>query len=129
MLFGVLVGQNKKFPAKRGSDGRKRDLAREAGEPERSLIEYADFTDYTPIMVRKDNWESIFQPIFKRQNIVQESFQRLYLIRVCTMHARIITQDDEFYLHVETKRIFKPLALKTDSRLVINIWKVENVFL
>lgn len=85
----------------------KREIARAAGEPERPLIEYADFTDYTTIIMRNDNWQSIFKPIFKRQTLVQESFQRLYPIRICTMHARIITQDDELYLYVETKRILK----------------------
>ena len=83
----------------------KQQKARDNGEPESSLITYADFTDYVTIIIRKDNWEKVFKPIFKRQTFVQESFQRLYPSRLCTMHARPITQDDELYLYVETTRI------------------------
>lgn len=83
----------------------KRQKANDNGEPDRPLIAYADFSDYVPIIVRKDNWEQVFEPVFRRPMFVQESFQRLYPIRICTMHARIITQDDELYLYVETKRI------------------------
>ncbi len=53
----------------------------------------------------------VFKPIFKRPMLVQESFQRLYPIRMCTMHARLITQDDELYLYVETKRILKAIGI------------------
>lgn len=88
----------------------RRDTAREAGGPARPLIAYADFTDYVAIITRKDNWEALFAPVFKRQALVQESFQRLYPIRLCTMHARVITQDDELYLLVETMRLSKAMG-------------------
>ena len=83
----------------------KQQKDKDNGEPERPLIDYADFTDYLPIITRRDNWKNVFQPIFGRITSVQESFQRLYPIRICTMHARLITHDDELYLYVETKRI------------------------
>ena len=87
----------------------KRKKALEAGEKEWPLIAYADFTDYLPIITRKDNWGAAFEPFFGRSESVRESFQRLYPIRLCTMHARIITQDDELYLLVETKRILSAI--------------------
>ena len=80
------------------------------GEPKHPLIAYADFTDYVPIIMRKDNWEVLFKPIFLRQSSIQESFQRLHPIRICTMHTRLITQDDELYLYVETKRILSAIG-------------------
>ena len=83
----------------------KRQKAREYGEREWPLIAYADFSDYVTIITRKDNWTRVFQGYFGRKTSVQESFQRLYPIRICTMHSRPITQDDEFYLFVETKRL------------------------
>ena len=83
----------------------KRQKAREYGEREWPLIAYADFSDYVTIITRKDNWNRVFQGYFGRKTSVQESFQRLYPIRICTMHSRPITQDDEFYLFVETKRL------------------------
>jgi Swt1-like HEPN len=91
----------------------KKQKAVDSGEKEWPLLAYADFTDYVPIIMRKDNWEKVFKPIFQRREFVQESFQRLYPIRICTMHARIITQDDELYLHVEIKRILR--AIKSDD--------------
>ena len=80
-------------------------MARENGEPEYPLIAYADFADYEQIIVRRDNWKQAFSSVFKRPALVQESFRRLYPIRVCTMHARLITQDDELYLYAETRRL------------------------
>jgi hypothetical protein len=90
----------------------KRELARERGETMWPLIAYADFTDYAPIITRKDNWETLFKPLFRRAEFVNESFQRLYPIRICTMHARIITQDDELYLFVEIKRLLTAIGIK-----------------
>jgi len=84
---------------------KKREVARANGEREHPLIAYADFSDYAPIITQRNNWSDVFKPIFGRQTSVQESLQRLYPIRICTMHARMITQDDEIYLHVETRRI------------------------
>ena len=69
------------------------------------LLAYADFADYAIIITRKDNWRDLFKEFFSNKNSVQESFRRLYPIRLATMHARLITQDDELYLYVETKRI------------------------
>ena len=43
----------------------KRDKADENGELERPLIDYADFTDYEEIIVRNDNSEEVFAPIFR----------------------------------------------------------------
>ena len=90
----------------------KQQEARDNGEPERPLIDYADFTHYEPIIIRKDNWQAVFQSVFKRKELVRESFQRLYPIRNCVMHARIIIQDDELYLHAETKRLLKAIKAR-----------------
>ena len=69
------------------------------------LLAYADFTDYELIICRADNWREVFSQTFKRPESVRESFQRLYPIRICTMHARPITQDDELFLYVELRRL------------------------
>ena len=87
----------------------KQEKAEANGEREWPLIAYADFTDYVKIITQKNNWRDVFEEFFDRKESVQESFQRLYPIRVCTMHARLITQDDELYLCVETKRILKAI--------------------
>lgn len=77
------------------------------------LIAYADFTDYEPIICKKDNWP-LFKPFFQRPESLRESFQRLYPIRICTMHCRPITKDDELFLYVEAKRLMDALLRSTD---------------
>ena len=84
-------------------DKRKRALSN--GEQEWPLIAYADFSDYNQIITRNDNWRECFKDIFGHKASVQESFQRLHPIRLATMHSRVITQDDELLLYVETKRL------------------------
>jgi hypothetical protein len=85
----------------------KKRKAEQAGAEDRPLVEYADFTDYVPVICRADNWREVFGPFFTRPESVRESFQRLHPIRLDTMHARLITQDDELLLHVEVKRLVK----------------------
>ncbi len=85
----------------------KKRKAIEAGGKEWPLVAYADFTDYERVICRGDNWREIFAAFFGRPESVRESFQRLYPIRLDTMHARPITQDDELLLYVETRRLVK----------------------
>ena len=89
----------------------KKQKAQKHGGRERSLIVYADFTDYAPVICKRDNW-SVFAPFFNRPESVRESFQRLYPVRLDTMHARPITQDDELLLYVETRRLSKAMIDK-----------------
>jgi hypothetical protein len=89
----------------------KREKARARSETDHPLISYADFSDYVPIITQKNNWKEVFEPVFRRPTFVQESFQRLYPIRICTMHARMITQDDEIYLYVEIKRVLSAIGI------------------
>ena len=81
--------------------------SRKAVAADRPLVAYADFTDYALLICRSDNWREVFAMFFGRPESVRESFQRLYPIRLDTMHARPITQDDELLLYVETRRLVK----------------------
>ena len=74
-----------------------------------ALIAYADFSDYVLIIMRKDNWRQVFSAYFERREDVRESFQRLHPIRLDTMHARPISQDDELLLYVEVKRLLRAI--------------------
>jgi hypothetical protein len=78
-----------------------------AGGKEMPMISYADFTDYELVICRSDNWRTVFTAFFGRVESIRESLQRLYPIRICTMHARPITKDDELLLYVEAKRLGK----------------------
>jgi hypothetical protein len=83
----------------------KQQVHTKNGDVEQPLIAYADFTDYIRIIERKDNWSKVFEAVFGRRTDVQESFVRLFPVRACTMHARIITLDDELLLRAESRRI------------------------
>jgi hypothetical protein len=88
----------------------KKEKARKAGRRLHPLIAYADFTDYIQIIEQKNNWTYAFASVFLRLELVRESFQRLYPIRIETMHARLIMQDDELYLYVEVKRLLDAIG-------------------
>ena len=88
----------------------KRDRAVGRGAPAHPLVAYADFSDYIPVIARQDNWGRVFNDHFERKEDVRESLQRLYPVRVDTMHARPISQDDELLLHVEVKRIMRTIG-------------------
>jgi hypothetical protein len=85
----------------------KKHQAEEHGGSEWPLICYADFTDYELVICKRDNWRELFAPFFGRPESVRESLQRLYPIRICTMHSRPITHDDELLLYVEAQRLWK----------------------
>lgn len=72
------------------------------------LIAYADFTDYERVICKRDNWK-LFERYFDRVESARESLQRLYPIRIDTMHSRLITQDDELFLAVEQKRLVRAM--------------------
>jgi len=76
------------------------------------LIAFADFTDYEPIISRTDNWKELFAATFYNRDSVRESFQRLYPIRLATMHARELGQEDLLLLYVEVGRLCRAMANK-----------------
>lgn len=88
----------------------KRQIGMDKAEEEKPLMQYADFTDYIRIIERNDNWKEVFAPIFHRREDVRESFTRLFPVRICTMHARIITLDDELLLRLEIQRIRRAIS-------------------
>ena len=87
----------------------KQSIEAEAIDECRSLIHYADFTDYKVIIERADNWKLVFRPVFKRLTDVQESFHRLYPLRIKTMHARMLTEHEALLIKMEIKRILRAL--------------------
>lgn len=88
----------------------KQERALKAGHEHRFLIDYADFTDYCAIIERRDNWRTAFNRAFGRIEDIRESFQRLFPVRIATMHSRPISLDDELLLRVEPRRIMKAIS-------------------
>ena len=85
----------------------KREATAKRGRAPKPLIAFADFTDYERVICKKDNWRQVFSSFFNRPESVRESFQRMHPIRLDTMHARPIAQDDELLLYVEVMRLIR----------------------
>nr|WP_314525236.1 Swt1 family HEPN domain-containing protein [uncultured Pseudomonas sp.] len=94
----------------------KEEAASKAGRDPCGLIDYADFSDYLLIIEKKDNWNAVFRSVFARQENIRESLVRLYPVRIATMHARIITLDDDLYLRSETQRVLSAMRKATRPR-------------
>lgn len=88
----------------------KKSKAQNAGMVLTPFIEVADFTDYEAIICRQDHWREVFENRFKRKESVRESLQRLYPIRLATMHARFVTKDDELYVLAESMRLLNAIG-------------------
>ena len=88
---------------------KRRRIALDKGDDEQKLISYADFTDYIDIICRKENWKSVFERFFKRKSNIQESFTRLYPVRLSTMHSRVIIPEDLLLAHAEVRRILSAI--------------------
>lgn len=86
------------------------ETAADSGSPIPRLVDCADFTDYVRIIVRNDNFSDLFSPIFVSKQRVEESFNRLFPLRLATMHARTLTKEDLLYLVAETHRMLQAIA-------------------
>jgi hypothetical protein len=74
------------------------------------LIDYADFSEYLGIIVRRSNWRDVFQPIFGNQKDTEVSFERLQPLRIETMHNRPLSRADAAVLATEVHRLLRKLA-------------------
>lgn len=103
--YGVEWPRKRLTPQMLESWESKKSRAESSGSVLNRFIEVADFTDYEAIICRRDHWREVFENHFKRQESVRESLQRLYPIRLATMHARFVTKEDELYLLAESRRL------------------------
>lgn len=87
----------------------KKSRAENSGVIVTLFIDVADFTDYEAIICRQDHWRDVFESRFKRKESVRESFQRLYPIRLATMHARFVSNEDELYVLAESMRLLSAI--------------------
>jgi hypothetical protein len=94
---------------------KKREKHRDYGGADFPLIAFADFTHYEPIIVRKDNWSAVFAGIFRKKESVIESLQRLYPIRLATMHARPVGQADLLFLYAEVLRLCTSMGVASSD--------------
>jgi hypothetical protein len=97
-------------PLTRNNWEQRKAASEKAGEPVVRLIDFADFTDYVRIIIRKDHWNAVFEAKFQRKESVQESFQRLFPIRLAAAHARLVTKEDQLFVLAEATRLLKALG-------------------
>ena len=76
------------------------------------MISYADFTDLSEIICRKDNWKDAFQQFFDSKPDVQVSLQRLSIVRRAIAHYRPLVRADQLILFSEARRILNALGAK-----------------
>jgi hypothetical protein len=107
--YGVDWPKRKLSPQMLESWEHKKSRAERGGAIITVLIEAADFTEYETIICRKDHWREVFQYWFQRPESIRESFQRLYPIRLATMHSRFVTKEDELYLLAESTRLINAI--------------------
>ena len=86
---------------------RKQQEAEKESRGNWPLVAFAYFSDYERVICKKDNWREVFGGFFGRVESVRETFQRLHPIRVDTMHARPIGQEDELLLYIEVRRLIR----------------------
>ena len=79
------------------------------------LIFYADFTDLSEIICRKDNWKDVFRPLFVSKDDLQVSLQRLNPIRNAIAHNRPLVRTDQIILFCEAYRILTALGVQLVS--------------
>lgn len=91
----------------------KKDVDQRINGKSDELISYADFTDYIGIIERNDNWNEVFQPIFRRKEDIRECMQRLYPLRLAAMHARNINAMDLHNVLHETRRMISVISGNT----------------
>ena len=77
-----------------------------------SLIFYADFTDLSEIICRKDNWNDTFQRRFVSKEDIQTSLRRLNPIRNAIAHSRPLVRTDQIVLNSEAFRILNALGVR-----------------
>jgi len=57
-------------------------------EKDLPLIFYVDFADYAKIIMRRDNWEHVFEQIFREKDIILAKLKELEPIRNAVAHVR-----------------------------------------
>jgi HEPN superfamily Swt1-like protein len=90
----------------------KKAKALAQGENEQPLINYADFADYTDILLGKANWRDCFKGVFKREEAVREGFNRLRPVRLVTAHMRVMTHEEWLMLNLEVRRILRAIGVQ-----------------
>jgi len=67
-----------------------REAALRAGETEGPLIDYTELGELMGIVLRKDNWDQLFEPVFVNRETFERDMLTLITLRRPTAHSRIV---------------------------------------
>jgi len=66
----------------------EREVVSLACGKEPPLIFYVDFSDYSKIILRRDDWDQVFAPIFKEKEVISAKLRELEPVRNALAHFR-----------------------------------------
>jgi DNA sulfur modification protein DndB len=81
-----------------------------------SPIYYVDFGDYDSIIVTRNNWDEVFESIFKNKEWVNSTLMELNPIRNDIAHNRPLTLDQIDQLRISAKKISKYITAYWQSK-------------
>lgn len=64
------------------------------------LIFYVDFADYVKIIRKRDNWEQVFKPVFRDEEIISSKLRELEPLRNAIAHSRQLTSGERGRLNL-----------------------------
>ena len=99
--FGKDWLKHRTDPKLRGELIKRQEYDIANGRKPSMLFDYADFTDYSRIIERGDNWRDVFTPVFGMKVAFSETMRRLALVRNPTAHFRVVTIEDLLIFAVE----------------------------
>jgi len=81
-------------------------------------IYYVDFADLRKIIEQKNNWNELFQMIFRQKNIVSDSLFSIEPIRNTVAHNRLLSPSDLLQLHGCQQRLQTLVGVDNFNRLL-----------
>jgi hypothetical protein len=88
----------------------RQDEDRSAGRPVYAAVQYADFMDLADIIRQKNNWDEVFETVFRNAEDFTVSLRRLHPVRKALAHGRPLGRIDVLTLVSEGTRIFSALG-------------------
>ena len=68
-------------------------------------IHYINFSEYSKIITKRDNWREVFSDCFREKNLISSKFRELEPIRNKIAHFRDLTKNEKTKLELYSKEI------------------------
>ncbi len=72
-------------------------------------ISFVDFSDYSKIITRKDNWKDAFEQVFHDKEVISSKLKELQPIRHAIAHSRNLTSNQIKKLQLYSDDILKAI--------------------